>query len=498
MPSQQFQAVLEAAGPSRGGVLEAWVALPDDLALVGHLRLVPGQKLPDHDAVIADLVLAVAAIDRLLSRQVDAILHHPMFQALEARWRGLRRLTEQVDHKEGRCKVRVLDVSWKELVRDLGKAIEFDQSALFRKVYSEEFGVAGGEPYAVLVADYEVRHRRSSEHPDDVGALRALSEVAAASFAPIILSAHASLFGLDAFHELERPLDLEANFRSVEFNAWNSMRKHSDTRFLGLTLPRMLMRLPYRCGSLRADGWVYDEDVSAADGRGHLFGSASWAFAEVLIRTFSENGWLAGIRGVERDAETGGILTGLVTDWFGTDARGRIPKGAVEVQITGEQERELGELGFIALTHCPGTPFAAFYGNQSLHDYGRAVTPHSGVTVEHVNAKLSSMLQYMFCVSRFAHYVKVIARDKVGSYTRAEDIEAVLHDWLNDYATSNESASPEDQARYPLREARVEVREVPGRPGVYQTEIHLRPHYQLDQMSSSVKLVTELFAGRAP
>jgi type VI secretion system protein ImpD len=470
-------------------------------ALALCLGLAPGDPPPGRDALVDRLALAIAAIDELLGAQLDAVLHHPRLQALEAAWRGVLRLIEQVDD-EDRIKIRLLDVTWKELVRDLERAIEFDQSHLFRKVYSAEFGTPGGEPYGVLIGDYEIRHRRSREHPeDDVGALRAIAEVAAAAFAPFIAAAHPSLFGLDSFREMERPIDFSGNFRTPEFAAWNGMRRAEDTRFVGLVLPRILMRAPYRDDPTRAGGFPYREDVSAADGSGHLWGSAAWAFGEVLIRTFAESGWLAGIRGVERDAETGGLVTSLPAESFRTDRPGLVPKGAVEVQLTAGQEKELGELGFIALTHCHGTPYAAFYGNQAVHAPGSGSPGSGGAgrgthTVAEISAKLSSMLQYMFCVSRFAHYIKVIARDKVGSFSRAEDIEDLLRKWLIDYATSNENASAEMQARYPLRDAGVEVRDVPGRPGVYQTVIHLRPHYQLDQMTSSVKLVTELFAGR--
>lgn len=471
---------------------------PDWRLLVRWLGLSAGEPLPNRSRVLGLLAYAIAEIDERIGRQLDAVLHHPRFQALEGAWRGLRRLAERVDDAEDRIKIRLLDVTWKELVRDMERSIEAEQSQLFRRVYSAEFGTPGGEPFGVLIGDYRIRHRRSQDHPeDDVGALRGIGQVAAAAFAPFIASAHPSLFGIDSFRELERSIDLSRNFASAEYAAWNSLRKLDDSRFIGLTLPCVLLRLPYRDDSLRADGFVYREDVSAPDGSGYLWGSAAWAFGEVLIRAFTQCGWLAAIRGVERDSDSAGLVTNLPAESFRTDAKGVVQKSAVEVQLTSEQEKEIGELGFIPLTHCHGTPYAAFYGNQSIHAYtGQAVARSARTTLE-INEKLSSMLQYMFCVSRFAHYVKVIARDKLGSFTRAEEIESLLNNWLVDYATSGEGASAEVQAKYPLREARVEVREAPGRPGIYQTIVHLRPHYQLDQLTSSVKLVTELFASRS-
>ncbi|MFO1052657.1 MAG: type VI secretion system contractile sheath large subunit [Planctomycetota bacterium] len=446
---------------------------------------------------LGSVAFVVATIDAMLGRQLDAVLHHERFQALEARWLGVRRLCHRIGKDEDRIKLRLLDVSWREVVRDLEKAMEFDQSQMFRLVYSAEFGMPGGEPFAVLLGDYQIRHRRSKERPeDDIGALRGMAQVAAASFCPFIANAHPSLFGIDSFREFERPIDIGAAFRGPEYTAWNSLRRIEDTRFLGLTLPRILMRLPHRDDPTRGDGFVYREDAHARDGSGYLWGGAAWALGEVLIRTFAEYGWLAAIRGVERDSESGGLVTTLPVDSFWTDRRGLIAKGGVDVQLSADHERELGELGFVALTHCAGTPYAAFHGNQSVHA-PPPVAPGPEKAVVEVNEKLGSMLQYIFCVSRFAHYVKVIARDKVGSFTRADEIERLLNKWLLEYATASEKAQSETQAKYPLREAHVEVREIPGKPGVFKSIVHLRPHFQLDQMTTSVKLVTELVASRS-
>ena len=498
MSTPLLSSVLEATTVAQEesiGKMERFGSLSRWSSLAYWLRLSPDEPPPSKRAVLDRLSIDIALIDRLVGEQLDAVLHHPRFQALEASWLGLQRLTEQVEDADDNVKIRLLDVTWRELVRDLDRAIEFDQSHLFRKVYTAEFGMPGGEPFGVLLGDYAIRHGRSQTHPeDDVGALRSIAQVAAASFAPFVAGAHPSLLDLDSFRDLERPIDLGHAFVDPAHTAWNALRDLEDTRFVGLTLPRTLMRLPYRDDPVRADGFRYEEDVTAPDGSHYLWGSAIYAFGEVLIRTFIENGWMAGIRGVERDSETGGLVTTLPGDWFQTDAPELVPKGSLEVQLTDDQEKELGELGFIPLSHCQGTALAAFYGNQSIQRWRDPAREGKSRTVAEINAKLSSMLQYMFCVSRFAHYVKVIGRDKVGSHARASEIERLLNDWLISYATSNESAPPEVQAKYPLRDARVEVREIPGRPGVYQSIVHLRPHFQLDQMTSSVKLVTELFA----
>ncbi|MBL8896673.1 MAG: type VI secretion system contractile sheath large subunit [Planctomycetes bacterium] len=453
---------------------------------------------PTRANLIAHLAQEIGAIDRLLSAQMDALLHHPLLQALEARWRGLLRLVSRAAEEDDELlKIRVLDASWRDLVRDGERAIEFDQSQLFQKVYSEEFGSPGGEPFAVLIGDYEIRLRRTKDHPeDDVGALRSIAQVAAAAFAPFIAAAHPSLFELESYRDLERSLDLGQPLRRAENSAWSTLRRLDDARFVGLCLPRILMRAPYRDDPARADGWLYRENASALDGSGYLWGSAAWAFGEVLLRAFATNGWLAQIRGVERDQDAGGLVPDLPQDWFLTERARLVTKGPLEVRLSADQERELIELGFLALSPCQGTGYAAFLGAPSLRQPIQAAGGAQQGAPVVVNDKLSSMLHYMFCVARFAHYVKVLGREKVGSYTQAAEIQAQLQKWLSQYAISNEAASPELQAKYPLREARVEVRELPGRPGIFQTIVHLRPHYQIDQMTTSVKLVTELFAAR--
>jgi type VI secretion system ImpC/EvpB family protein len=443
---------------------------------------------------VADLLSQdIARIDEALSRQVNAILHHPAFQKLEASWRGLRHLIDQVPADVPGIKIRVLNVSWKELVKDLVvKSIEFDQSQLFKKVYEEQFGIAGGEPFGMLVGDYDVYLRPGPDHPtDDLEALRKITEVAAAAFAPFVAAAHPSLLELPSFGGLDRLLDLGRTFDQVEFVKWRSLRQAEDSRFVGLTLPRVLMRVPYTDHSGRVDGFRFHEDVEPLDRSGYLWGNAAYAFAGVVVRAFATSGWVAGIRGVRRGEESGGLVSGLPVHSFGTDRHGLVPKTSTEVAITDMQDKELADHGFIPLCACPDTEYSAFYGSQSLQK--PKVYDELAATV---NARLSASLQYMLCVSRFAHYVKVIARNKVGSTQGALELEDFLGKWLRNYCNASDSATPDVKARYPLREARVQIREVPGKPGSYNCEIHLRPHFQLDQMVSTVRLRTNVSSGQ--
>lgn len=438
---------------------------------------------PDRRRRIAQrLTRDIARLDDLISAQASAILLHPALQKLEASWRGLHYLVHQVAEGEN-LKIEVLSLTWKELARDLERALEFDQSQLFRKVYNEEFGTAGGEPYGILLADYEIRPRPGPDHPiDDLAALTAIASIAAAAFAPFIAAAHPSVLELNSFTELELPQNLARTFDQVEYLKWRAFRDTDDSRFVGLTLPRVLMRSPYADDGSRADGFRFRGELG-----GHLWGTAVYAFGAVVVRAFMQSGWPAAIRGVERGVEAGGLVTDLCVPSFRTDRPGVAAKCATDTVITDAQEKELGELGFIPLCHCQDTELAAFYGNQSVQK--PKVYDELSATV---NARLSAMLQYMLCVARFAHYLKVMARDKVGSYTGPGEIEDYLRRWLMNYTSGNDNATPEMKAQYPLREAKVLIRERPDKPGTYSCVIHLRPHFQLDQMVTAVKLVTEL------
>jgi type VI secretion system ImpC/EvpB family protein len=441
----------------------------------------------DRNALLGSLARDIAVIDRLLNDQVNAILHDPRFQKLEASWRGLEFLIRQSD-PDTKTFVRVLNVSWKELSRDFESAGEFDRSQLFRKVYEEEFGTAGGRPYGLLIGDYSIHPRVTADNPvDDMATLQAISGVAASAFAPFVAAADHTFFGEKSFANLERQPDLHKLFESPEYAAWKNFRDTDDARFVGLTLPRILMRLPYADDGSRVDRFRFSEDVSAADRSGYVWGNPAFAFGAVVMRAYAQSGWFADIRGVRRGELGGGIIEGLPTQSFATDARGVATKTSTDVIVTDLQEKELGDLGFIALCDCYDTPHSAFYGTPTAHK------PRSYSTEDATaNARISAMLQYILCASRFAHHLKVIARSKIGSNIGAQELEDLLINWLNRYVSPDSEGSMELKARLPLREARVEVKAQRGRPGVYTSIIHLRPHYQLDAAAATVRLSAEM------
>lgn len=447
-------------------------------------RMRPGD---DRIRLVQRITNDIAIIDELLNDQVNEIIHHPAFQKLEASWRGVRYLVDQSDGHEN-IKIRLIHFTWEELVRDLDRALEFDQSQLFKKVYNEEFGMPGGEPYGLLLGDYEVTHRVTASHPtDDITALRRISQVAAAAFAPFIAAAGPTFFGVDTFEELQRPINLARVFDSLEYLKWRKFRESEDSRFVGLTLPRTLMRLPYLRKERAIHHFQFREDVEGPTRSKYLWGNGVYAFAAVVLRAFSETNWLAEIRGVDRTRIWGGLVTGLPAHDFGTDEAGVAMKCSTELIITDAREKDYIEQGFLPISHCRGTPYSAFYGSNSVQKpkkYDREAAT--------INARVSAILQYMLCVARFAHYLKVICRDKVGKFTEADELERYLHSWIHKYVTADPSATNASKAVYPLREAAIRLRETPGKPGTFQCVAHLRPHFQLEQLVASLKLQTEL------
>lgn len=443
----------------------------------------------NNELHLAKLALSrdIARIDGLLSGQVNQILHCPEFQALESAWRGLHYLwaTRQqlageqgFEEKNTSIQIRVLDVSKRELQRDFERSPEFDSNSLFKKVYEEEFGTAGGTPYGMLLANFEF-----TNHPDDLDLLTQLSGIGAAAFAPVVAAASPNLVGLDHFSDLEQPVNLERIFQQDRHRKWRSLRDRTDSQFLGLTLPRVLMREPYRDDGSHASGFRFREEVRSADGEDYLWGNAAWAMGAVVLRAFADCGWFADIRGVERGVDGGGLVTGLPSCAFGTDAHGVAQRTSVDVALSDNQESELCGLGFIPLSHCKDSPHSVFYSNQSVHQPGAYDDP-----VATANAKISAMLQYVLCCSRVAHYVKIHARNKLGSNMSPMEVQNDIQNWLVDYVTPDARAAPSMKAQYPLREADVEVNEIPGQPGQYMMTIRLLPHYQLDELTSSMTL----------
>ncbi len=444
----------------------------------------------EKEQLVRQLGRDVARLDDLLTRQVNAIIHHRRFQQIEASWRGLQYLVDQLDEAES-VKIRVLNVSWKALAGDFERAIEFDQSHLFREVYSEEFGMSGGEPFGVLLGDYGIRPWPCAEHPiNDLEALGAISGVAAAAFTPFIAGVHPAMFGLNEFSTLQQPLNLSATFEQLDYLKWRAFRETEDARFVGLTLPRVLMRLPYEDDGSRIDGFAYREDVTGPSRDKYLWGNATYAFGAVLIRSFAESGWLADIRGFRRDVAGGGLVTGLPVHSFSTDKPGIAPKCSTDVIVTDDREKELGDLGFIPLCHCMDTEYSVFYATQS------AQQPKQYDELEStMNARISGMLQYTFCVSLLAHYLKVLARDRIGGFSEPDACEDFLDRWLQQYVTADPEASTEIKAELPLREAKVRVREHPEKPGCYVCIAQLWPHFELDELATSLRITTELTPG---
>ena len=418
----------------------------------------------------------IAQIDHLISLQLNEILHHAEFQKLEASWRGLKYLLGQSETGT-MLKVKVLNVSKKDLLRDLQRAPEFDQSALFKKVYEEEYGVFGGTPFGTLVGDYYF-----DKSGQDMELLEKISNVAAAAHAPFISSAGPEMFNLGSFTELDQPRDLAKIFDTTEYAKWKAFRSSEDARYVALTAPRILMREPYGSATVPVEAFNYEERVDGTDHNAYLWGNSAWALAANVNKAFATYGWCASIRGVE----SGGLVEGLPVHNFRTDAGELVMKCPTEVQITDRREKELADLGFAALVHQKGTPNAAFFSVQSTQKPKVYDTPQASAS-----ARLSAQLPYIFSTSRFAHYLKVMMRDKIGGYTSRSEIDVFLNRWIQNYVTG-EDAQASIKAQRPLAEARIDVVEVAGKPGVYRAVAFLRPHFQLDEIGVAMRLVAEL------
>lgn len=419
----------------------------------------------------------VAEIDKLINAQLNEVLHNEEFQKMESAWRGLNYLVMNTETGQ-MLKLRVLDVSKNDLLNDLQKAIEFDQSALFKKVYEEEYGTFGGNPYSILIGDYYF-----GRHPQDMALIEKISNVAAAAHAPFIAGADPMLFDLESFTELGVPRDLAKLFESNELVKWRSFRDSEDSRFVSLTLPHILLRLPYGENTVPVEGLDFEENIDGKVHEKYLWGNAAYALGLRITTAFAKHKWCAAIRGVEG----GGLVEGLPTHTFKTDEGDIALKCPTEVAITDRREKELNDLGFISLVHCKGTDYAAFFGGQTTNK------PRMYASEEaNANSQISAMLPYILASSRFAHYLKVIMRDKIGSFATKDQISDFLNVWLTDYILLADDAGPELKAQYPLREGRVDVNEIPGKVGSYSATVFLRPHFQLEELTTSIRLVAEL------
>jgi type VI secretion system protein ImpC len=424
------------------------------------------------------------AIDAALSKQLAAIMHHPDFQKLEGTWRGLHYLVQNTE-TSARLKIRVLNVSKRELFRDLDRAIEFDQSQIFKKVYSSEFDMPGGEPYGALIGDYEI-----TNHPEDVDLLAKMSQVSAAGFCPFLSAASPALFGFQNWTEMSKPRDLERIFDTIEYTKWKAFRESEDSRFTTLVLPRVLSRLPYGAMTRPVEEFNYEEVELEAGGKPkavphehYSWMNAAYVLGARLTDAFARFGFCTAIRG----AENGGRVEGLPAHIFLSDDGDLDLKCPTEIGIGDRRENELSKLGFLPLCHYKGTDYAVFFGAQTAQKPKKYDRPDATE-----NAAISARLPYMMATARFAHYLKVMARDWIGSFMEQEDCEARLNRWIQNYVNGSSEAGPEMRATFPLREARVEVHSVPGKPGSYNAKIFLRPWLQLEELTAALSMVTKL------
>ncbi len=445
--------------------LEEWV---DDI--MSRAKRVP------EDAYMA-IKEQISEIDALVARQVNEVLHHQEFQRVEATWRGLRYLVNQSDTGE-MLKIKVLDVSKQDLAEDLRRKADFETTELFKKVYSAEYDTAGGTPYGVLIGDYEFSHSNA-----DVEMLRKISSVAAAAHAPFIAAASAEMFNMDDLSQLDQPNDLRRVFESADYTKWRSFRATTEARYVGLCLPHMLIREPYNPEPGRIESFHFKEDVDGRDHSKYLWSNAAYAFATRLTDAFAQYSWCAAIRGLEN----GGKVENLPLHTFSTKEGDRVSKCPTEVQITDTREQELVNLGFIPLVHYKNSDYAVFFGVPSCHKPPKYPTKEA-----EENARLGAELNYLMPVTRIAHYLKALARDRIGSFMSRDECHRFLNDWITNYVTEDDLASSEVKAKKPLREARIDVEEIPGRPGAYRAVAYLRPHFQLDRLEVMLSLVAEL------
>jgi type VI secretion system protein ImpC len=422
----------------------------------------------------------IAAIDKKLSDQVNAILHHEDFQKLEGAWRGLHYMVNNTETDE-QLKIRVMNISKADLGKTLKryKGTNWDQSPLFKKIYEEEYGQFGGEPFGCLVGDYHF-----DQSAPDVELLAEMAKVSAAAMAPFITGASPTLLQMDSWQELANPRDLTKIFSTPDYAAWRSLRESDDAKYLGLAMPRFLSRLPYGARTNPVEAFNFEEDTGSADHGKYTWANAAYAMATNINRSFKEFGWCSRIRGIE----SGGAVANLPTHSFPTDDGGVDMKCPTEVSIADRREAELAKAGFMPLIHRKNSDFAAFIGAQSLQKPAEYDNPDATA-----NANLAARLPYLFATCRFAHYLKCIVRDKIGSFKERDEVQRWLQSWILQYVDGDPAHSSEStKARKPLAAAEVVVEEIEGNPGYYSSKFFLRPHYQLEGLTVSLRLVSKL------
>jgi len=424
--------------------------------------------------------LAIQKIEEQIGDILNKIIHHEKFQKLEASWIGLKNLIFKTDTSE-KLKIKVLNVSKDELLQDFSVDLEKpEESDLYKKVYEQEYNMFGGESYGVLIGDYEIDHSTN-----DMDFLESIAAVAASAHAPFITSASKKLFKLtedDDFRKLSDKSSIKRIFSNKsKYARWNSFRNSEHSKYVALTLPHVLMRLPYGNDNPIESISSFKEDLS--EHNYFLWGNTAYVLGERITNSFSLYGWCAAIRGVEG----GGLVEGLPLYTYDIDENTTVQKCPTEMQISDTKEKEFSDLGLIPLVHCKNTDYAAFFGTQSLNIPKKYDTPQANA-----NARLSAQLQYTLCASRFSHYLKSMMRDMIGSFATNDQVAKYLNRWINQYVVLDDDAGQELKAQYPLREARVDVSEIKGKPGCYNAIVYLRPHYQLDELTISMRLVSEL------
>ncbi|GHV83869.1 hypothetical protein AGMMS50212_12090 [Spirochaetia bacterium] len=452
-------------------------------AVQGAVNTLVGQALENASLVSNDAIKTIegiiAELDKKLSEQLNLIIHHEDFSKMESAWRGLNYLVSNTTTGES-MKIRVMNINKNDLSKTLKrfKGTAWDQSPLFKKLYEDEYGTAGGEPYGALVGDYYF-----NQTPQDVELLKGIAQISAASHMPFITAADPSMMNLDSWQELANPRDISKIFTTPEYAAWRSFRESDDSRYVALALPRVLSRTPYGAKSNPVEAFNFEEDTGAGANDKYNWMNAAYAMGVNVNRSFSNYGWCANIRGVE----SGGAVEGLPTHTFPTDDGGVAMKCPTEIAITDRREAELSKNGFMPLLHWKNTDYAVFLGGQTVNK------PREYDSTDATeNASLAARLPYIFATCRFAHYLKCIVRDKIGSFKEKDDMQRWLSNWISGYVTGDPSATEEVKAKYPLAEAKVEVESVEGSPGYYSARFYMRPHYQLEGLTTSLRLVTKI------
>jgi type VI secretion system protein ImpC len=427
---------------------------------------------------------AIEAIDGVVSKQLAAIMHAPEFQTLEGSWRGLHYLVMNSETSTS-LRLKVLNISKKDLFKDLDRAVEFDQSQIFKKIYENEFGQPGGEPYGALIGDYQF-----SNHPEDIDLLQKMAGVSGAAFAPFITSPAPELFGFESWTEMSKPRDMAKIFDSKEYIKWRAFRDSDDSRFVTMCMPRTLARLPYGAATKPVEEFSYEEVATGPGGKPiavphdqYCWMNAAYVMGAKMTDAFAKNGWCTAIRGVEN----GGKVDGLPTHIFTSDDGDLDSKCPTEIAITDRREKELSDMGFLPLCHFKNTDYSVFFGAQTCQKPKKYDRPAATA-----NAAISARLPYIMASSRFAHFLKVIARDKIGSFMERSDCEKWLNRWIMNYVSADANPSAEMRAKLPLAEAKIEVVEVPGQPGSYNAVAHLRPWLQMEELTASLRMVAKI------